>query len=227
MGNRRKIVPSLLSAPFDRLGEAVRAVEKAGCRLFHYDVMDGHFVPNLTVGPLIIRSLAPHCESSFDVHLMVTNPETVYEWFLLERVRSITIHGEATPNLHALLMKIRTSNKLAGVSLNPATPLDQLEYVIPYLDLVQIMTVNPGFGGQALLPEILPKITAVRELRKKCEAGFIIQVDGGINSETLHRVIKAGAEEIVAGNAVFGESDPAAEYRNLESRLQSVVINGL
>ncbi len=226
MGNRRKIVPSLLSAPFDRLGEAVAPLEQAGCRLFHYDVMDGHFVPNLTVGPLVIRSLAPHCQSNFDVHLMVTNPEVVYTWFLSERVRSITVHGEATPNLHALLMNIRASNRLAGVSLNPATPIDHLNHVVRYLDLVQVMTVNPGFGGQKLLPEMLSKIRAVHRLREEHEAGFIIQVDGGINRDTLGRVVEAGAEEIIAGNAVFGAPEPAVEYQTLEAMVHEMTRDG-
>ncbi|MFH1741602.1 MAG: ribulose-phosphate 3-epimerase [bacterium] len=216
----RKVLPSLLSAPFDRLGEAVRALEAAGCRLLHYDVMDGHFVPNLTIGPLIISSLAPHTASEFDVHPMVTNPEVVYPWFLLDRVRSITIHGEATPNLHALLMKIRAEGKLAGVSLNPATPIDSLVYVLPYLDLVQVMTVNPGFGGQSFLPEIIPKIRALRALRDEKQAEFIIQVDGGINTETLDTVLQSGAEEIVAGNAIFGASDPVSAYLDFDRRVR-------
>ena len=217
---RRRILPSILSAPFDRLGEAVLVLEQEGCRLLHYDVMDGHFVPNLTIGPLVISSLAPHCASDFDVHLMVTNPETVYSWFVLDRVRSITVHGETAPNLHALLMRIREKGKLAGVSLNPATPIDGLAYVLPHLDLVQVMTVNPGFGGQELLPETVPKIRALRALREEQGANFLIQVDGGINAETLEAVLEAGADELLVGYAIFSAADPAAAYRDFEQRVQ-------
>lgn len=217
---RRKILPSLLSAPFDRLGEAIHPLEQLGCRLFHYDVMDGHLVPNLTVGPLVISSLAPHCASDFDVHLMVTNPEVVYRWFVLDRVRTITVHIEATPNLHALLMQIRASGKLAGVSLNPATPVDGLVHVLPCVDLVQVLTVNPGFGGQELLPETLPKIRSLRALRDEHGSEFFIQVDGGINATTLDAVLQAGADELVVGHGIFDASDPVAAYRDLDQRVQ-------
>lgn len=219
MNPRKKILPSLLSAPFDRLGESIRALERAGCHLFHYDVMDGHFVPNLTIGPLIIRSLLPHCKSEFDVHLMVTNPETVFPWFLLDRVRSITVHAEATPHLHALLMKIRAENRLAGVSLNPATPVDCLKYVLPVLDLVLVMTVNPGFGGQKYLPEAGRKIRELYELRERTSADFLIQVDGGINAQTIRTVLDLGVEEIVAGNAIYGTPDPVRAYQELSDQL--------
>jgi ribulose-phosphate 3-epimerase len=217
---QRTILPSLLSAPFDRLGDAIRPLEQMGCRLIHYDVMDGHFVPNLTFGPLVISSLAPHCSSDFDVHLMVTNPETVYPWFVLDRVRTITVHGEATPNLHALLMRIRDAGKLAGVSLNPATPVDGLAYVLPYVDLVQVLTVNPGFGGQGILLETVPKICALRALRDEHGAEFLIQVDGGINAMTLDTVLEAGAEELVIGHAIFDAADPAAAYCDLDRRVK-------
>ncbi len=215
----RRILPSLLSAPFDRLGESIRSLEEAGCRLVHFDVMDGHFVPNLTVGPLVISALVPHCMSEFDVHLMVTDPERMYEWFLLDRVRSITVHGEATANLHALLKRIRASGKMAGVALNPATVPETLAYVLRQLDLVQVMTVNPGFGGQDFLPETLPKIRELARLRKREGMRFIIQVDGGINSNTIQTVLDAGADEVVIGHGIFNAPDPVAAYRRFQAEL--------
>lgn len=187
--------------------------------LVHFDVMDGHFVPNLTVGPPVISALVPHCRSDFDVHLMVTDPERMYGWFLLDRVRSITVHGEATANLHALLNGIRASGKMAGVSLNPATGPENLIYVLPQLDLVQVMTVNPGFGGQEFLPETLPKIRALAQLREKEGAKFLIQVDGGINSKTMDAVLEAGADELVIGHGIFHAPDPIAAYRRFQEEL--------
>ncbi len=213
--NRIRVLPSLLSAPFDRLGESVKELETEGCRLLHVDVMDGHFVPNLTMGPVVIDGLRPACESEFDVHLMVTNPSDVVPWFELERVRSITVHAEADAHLHALLKRIRDKGRLAGLSFNPGTPLDCLPYLLDQIDLVLIMSVNPGFGGQSFIEPMLDKIRETEELRRERHANFIIQVDGGIGVKTIEQTIRAGAEELVAGSAVFGDANPAQAFRGL------------
>ena len=220
-----KILPSLLSAPFDRLGEAARVVESQGCNLLHVDVMDGHFVPNLTMGPVAIDGLRDACHSEFDVHLMVTNPAEVAPWFERDRVRSITVHYETDPHLHVLLRRIRDNGRLAGVSFNPATPLDGLAWLLDVVDLVLIMTVNPGFGGQKYIEPMTQKIRDLARFRAERGANFIIQVDGGITAQTLPRAATAGAEEVVAGTAVFGASDPGQAYRELERVLRENARN--
>lgn len=213
--DRIRVLPSLLSAPFDRLGESVRALESEACRLLHVDVMDGHFVPNLTMGPVVIEGLRPTCASAFDVHLMVTNPADAVPWFELERVRGITVHAEADAHLHVLLRRIRDHGRIAGLSLNPGTPLDCIPHLLDQIDLVLIMTVNPGFSGQEFIRPMLRKIHDLVELRREYGADFIIQVDGGLNADTITDAVGAGAEELVAGNAVFGESDYPRAYRRL------------
>ncbi len=218
--DRLKILPSILSAPFDRLGEAVCEIEKAGCGLLHVDVMDGHFVPNLTMGPLVIDSLRPACKSEFDVHLMVSNPAQVIPWFERERVRSITIHAETEPHLHVRLRQIKEGGRLAGISFNPGTPLDCLPLVADQVDIVLIMTVNPGFGGQTFIEPMRAKIRETVAIRERCGKDFIIQVDGGVNDKTVALIAQDGAEELVAGNAVFGASDPAEAYRKLDDLLK-------
>lgn len=213
---RIQVLPSLLSAPFDRLAEAVRPLEKEGCRLLHVDVMDGHFVPNLTMGPLVIQGLLPVCQSQFDVHLMVTNPLEVVPWFELDRVRSITVHAEADAHLHVTLERIRKGGRLAGVSVNPGTSLECLRYLgRDQLDLLLIMTVDPGRGGQAFLEFTRAKIRDAVRIRAELGADFIIQVDGGINERNIGSIVADGAEELVAGNAVFGAPDSVAAYRTL------------
>ena len=192
-----KIAPSLLSADFARLGEEVKKVEAAGAHWLHFDIMDGHFVPNLTMGPLIVRALRKHSSLFFDVHLMIEKPERYFEAFAQAGADLLTVSAEACTHLHRVLQQIRALGVKAGVALNPATPLSVLEYVLDELDLVLIMSVNPGFGGQEFIPAVLPKI---RQLKKIVgDKAIEIQVDGGINAQTAPLVKEAGATVLVAG----------------------------
>ncbi len=198
----------------------MRNLETAGADVFHYDVMDGHFVPNLTIGPLIIKSLHNRLQSRFDVHLMVANPDVQIAWFDLPAVRSLTIHVEASRDLASDLQRIRQRNKRAGITLNPPTPSHSLDPYLETIDQVLVMSVNPGFAAQTFLREALPKIESIAERREKMGLEFIIQVDGGINQETIAWVRDVGADEVVAGNAIFGAANPAAAYTYLYDKLQ-------
>jgi len=206
---RPLIAPSLLSADFARLKEEVKAVERAGAHLLHLDVMDGVFVPNLTFGPLVISSLRPHTNLPFDVHLMIIQPERYLKDFAEAGADLICIHYEATPHLHRAITQIKELGKLAGVSLNPHTPPESLDYVLELLDFVLVMTVNPGFGGQRFIPQCLPKIEKLKNTILKRGLKTIIEVDGGINPETAPLVLSAGADILVAGSAIFGKEDYA------------------
>ncbi len=214
-----KIAASILSADFARLGEQVRAVEAAGADRVQVDVMDGRFVPNITFGPQAIRALRPLTRLALEAHLMVERPEEFIERFARAGADTIIVHQEATPHLHRAIQQIHSFEKKAGVALNPSTPVELLAEVLPSLQLVLVMTVNPGFGGQEFIPETLVKIRQVRkaisDLRLDCE----VEVDGGINVETAPRVVEAGANVLVAGSAVFGSKDgiEAAIQRLLES----------
>ncbi len=204
-----RVAPSILSADFARLGEEVRAADRAGGDWIHVDVMDGRFVPNLTIGPVVVAALRRVTDKPLDVHLMVVEPERLVEDFAKAGADHLLVHCEpsATIHLHRLLAHIRSLGKKAGVVLNPATPLEQIEHVLDLCDQVLVMTVNPGFGGQAFLPTMLPKI---RALRQRCdERGLdpVIEVDGGIGGDNAWQVIEAGATAIVAGSAVFGAKD--------------------
>ena len=215
-----RVVPSLLSADFGRFSEQVALLENQGCDLFHVDVMDGHFVPNLTYGPKMVRDLAKKSKAGFDCHLMVREPEKMIPWFDHPSVRIITIHPEATVHLHRALHQIREMGKKAGVSLNPATPLSVIENVLPDLDLLMIMTVNPGFGGQSYIPQMTGKIADAAEI---CSGhNIIIEVDGGIDEKTLPETVKAGARYLVAGNAVYGREDPVKAWEQLEKMARNV-----
>lgn len=200
-----KIAPSLLAADFARLEEEVKKVEAAGAHWLHFDVMDGHFVPNITMGPQIVRALRGRTSLFFDVHLMIENPERYVETFARAGADLLTVSVEACTHLHRVLQQIHALGVKAGVALNPATPLSVLEYVLDEVDLVLIMSVNPGFGGQEFIPAVLPKIRSLKEMvgDKPVE----IQVDGGINAETAPLVREAGATVLVAGTAIFRQKD--------------------
>ncbi len=201
------IAPSILSANFANLSHEIEQVEKAGCDWIHVDVMDGHFVPNITIGPPVIRSIAKIATVPLDVHLMITEPDRYLEDFAEAGASFITVHTEACIHLQRTLSHIRKLGKKAGVSLNPATPPSVLEYVIDDIDLVLIMSVNPGFGGQKFIPAIVPKIAKVRQLFDQAGKDVHISVDGGINSETAKLVTAAGANVLVAGNSIYGSKN--------------------
>jgi ribulose-phosphate 3-epimerase len=202
------IAPSILSANFARLGEDVSLVENAGIDMLHIDIMDGHFVPNISIGPAVVGSLRKVSSLEFDVHLMIEHPEKYVEDFVKAGADSITIHAEATRHLHRVIQLIKSLGVNVGVALNPATPLEMLTYVLQELDVVLLMTVNPGFGGQKFIQEVLPKIVALSAILKEVNPLCRIEVDGGINIETARLVSKAGAEILVAGAAVFASPDP-------------------
>jgi ribulose-phosphate 3-epimerase len=198
-----RIAPSILSADFARLGEEVAAVAAAGADFIHVDVMDGHFVPNLTIGPAVIKAIRPHAKIPFDVHLMISPVDGFIDDFVKAGADILTVHPEAGPHLHRTLQAIRSAGAKPGVALNPATPVAMIEPVIGDVELVLVMSVNPGFGGQAFIASQIEKIKAVRTLIEKSGRAVMLEVDGGVNAETASAVVAAGADVLVAGSAVF------------------------
>ena len=205
-----KIAPSILSADFARLGDEVRAVADAGADYIHIDVMDGHFVPNLTIGPLVVEAVRRVTALPLDVHLMIEQPDRYIADFAKAGADIITVHQEAVPHLHRTVQLIRSLGKKAGVSLNPATPVQSLDVILADLDLVLVMTVNPGFGGQGFIASGLDKITALRREIDRRGLAVELEVDGGVKADNIGAIAAAGADVFVAGSAVFGSADYAA-----------------
>ncbi len=215
--NKIKIAPSVLSADLLKLKDQIESVEKNEAELIHLDIMDGHFVPNITFGPVIVSTLQRITDLPLDVHLMIMNADNYIPQFARAGADYITVHQEAGPHLHRSIQLIKEQGVKAGVALNPATDLSTIEPMLADLDLVLLMTVNPGFGAQTFIPLVLDKISKLSELKKKNSYNLEIEVDGGINMDTVPDVVKAGAEVLVAGNAIFGNEDPGKVCRQLKS----------
>jgi ribulose-phosphate 3-epimerase len=217
-----RIAPSILSANFAALGEDIRKVEDAGAQLLHVDVMDGHFVPNITIGPPVVKSIKQVTRIPLDVHLMISNPDKYIPAFANAGASILTVHVESTLHLDRTLNFVRSQNVLVGVSLNPATPISAVEHVLGLADLLLIMTVNPGFGGQKFIPYTVEKIKQARRLIDERNYRCVVEVDGGIDTPTVPTVVNAGAEILVAGSAIFRAPDPAQKVKELMETATSV-----
>lgn len=216
-----KIAPSILSADFAKLGEEINDVEKGGADYIHVDVMDGHFVPNITIGPLIVDAIRPMTDLPLDVHLMIENPDLYIPAFAKAGADIITVHQEACPHLHRTLQLVKDEGVKAGVVLNPATPVDFIKEVLSYVDMVLVMTVNPGFGGQSFIHEALPKIEQLNQLRKENGYSYEIEIDGGVNKETAKLCTDRGADVLVAGSAIYNESDRAGAIKAIRNAVDA------
>lgn len=219
MKHNTMIAPSILSADFSRLGEEINSVVQAGADVIHVDVMDGHFVPNITIGPLVVKAAKKATFLPLDVHLMITDPDKYVEDFAKAGADWITVHVETCNHLHRTIHKIKEMGKKAGAVLNPATPLESLDYILDDLDLVMLMSVNPGFGGQSFIPSCIEKIRALKNMIETRGLNTGIEVDGGISPETISAVAEAGANIFVAGSAVFGQDDYTEAISQLKSKL--------
>ncbi|MSQ54902.1 MAG: ribulose-phosphate 3-epimerase [Betaproteobacteria bacterium] len=215
-----RIAPSILSADFARLGDEVRAVEAAGADLIHFDVMDNHYVPNLTVGPLVCAALRPHVKIPLDVHLMVKPVDRIVADFAKAGAGIISFHPEASEHVDRTIALIREHGCKPGLVLNPATPISHLDHVLEKLDLVLLMSVNPGFGGQQFIDSVLPKIAAVRKRIAACGRDIWLEVDGGIKVDNIRRAAEAGADTFVAGSAIFGSKDYASTIREMRAQIK-------
>src|ERR1051325_681150 len=210
-----EIVPSILSADFARLAEEIAKVEKGGARLLHLDVMDGHFVPNLTIGPPVVESVRKITRAHLDVHLMIENPERYGEGFVRAGANSVSVHYEAARHLDGTLDMIRKAGAMAGIVLNPATPVSVLEDVLDVADYVLLMSVNPGFGGQKLIPYVLDKVRKLDAMRRQKKLALPIEIDGGVHPDNLAEVVRAGCDWVVPGSAIFHSPDPEATVRQM------------
>ena len=208
---RFKLAPSILAADFARLGEQVAAAENAGADLIHVDVMDGHFVPNITLGPLVVEACKRATRLPLDVHLMITEPERYVEMFAAAGADSLTVHAEATVHLHSTLQLVKKTGAKVGLALNPLTPLNVIEDALPYLDLVLIMSVNPGFGGQTFIEASYERLRTVAAWKREINPACELEVDGGVGAENIAQVLKAGVDIVVAGSAVYRPYDKVAE----------------
>jgi ribulose-phosphate 3-epimerase len=213
---RTLIAPSSLAADFARLGEEVRAAEAAGADMIHVDVMDGHFVPNISIGPAVVKSIRPHTKLPLDVHLMIAPVDPYIQHFRDAGADIITVHPEAGPHVHRTLQAVRASGAKAGISLNPGTPAEAVDPIIDLVDLILVMSVNPGFGGQSFIESALAKIAKLRQKIDATGRDIILEVDGGVNAKTAPRVIEAGATALVAGTAVYG-GDPTKYAENIRA----------
>ena len=218
LNNRNiEIAPSILSANFSCLGDEIRAVERGGAGVLHVDVMDGHFVPNITVGLPVVKSLAGFTKLPIDAHLMITDPGTYAPQFVKAGAKMVSVHVETDPNLHRTLMAIKAEGALAGVVLNPATPVSAIEEALQFVDYVLVMSVNPGFGGQKFISQSLDKVRRLRQLITERQLNVRIEIDGGVDRSNIESVVAAGAEIIVAGSAIFGTPDAEAAVKELRA----------
>ena len=219
-----KLAPSLLSADFSKLGEEVAAIERGGAHLIHVDVMDGHFVPNISFGATVMKSLLGKTKMPFDVHLMIENPDAYIKEFATENTAYITVHQEACPHLHRTIREIKALGVKAGVSINPATSLSTLDYILEEVDLVLIMSVNPGFGGQKFITSALEKVEALKEIRDCQQLNFEIEIDGGITLGNIKEVVAAGVDIVVAGFAVFGAEDVESRTKEFVNLRENIIV---